>query len=459
MPKECEGVVPKDLTGGITLAYVLTFMRIQVVTRHIYRTIVFAVLAMMAGAAQAQQAASLPPPQAPINPIRQPAYPAYNTPRIPNYAGQYAQTADQYAYGDNGQQPPQSYYDEYGVEQVANLTYQPQPAPPADGAAAQPAAAGAPCGTSCCPTVCCNDCCEPFWVHRNSVFADWLYLKARNGSDVANAIPQNGIGPSATPFGQVGSNSPTYQPSGFRLGGTYAINRCASIYAAYTYWQGESNGSTFANPPLVVHSLLTLPQTGTAASDGTASLTRDAIRFQFADVDYRRLIRGGTNWYLNYAVGARYANLYQLYQQVQVNGPTHTTVASNVGMDAAGARFGLAGARKAANRGFFLYGNAFADILVGNFRSAYMQTNNLSGVQGFATWQSFRPVPILEFEIGTGWRSPNGLWQFSGGYYFAAWFNTVTSSNFVQAVQNSNYVNVGSTITFDGLVLRAQRNW
>ncbi|OYV84948.1 MAG: hypothetical protein B7Z73_14505 [Planctomycetia bacterium 21-64-5] len=128
-------------------------------------------------------------------------------------------------------------------------------------------------------------------------------------------------------------------------------------------------------------------------------------------------------------------------------------------MDAAGTRFGLLGSRKAVNNGFYIYGSAFADILVGNFRASYLQANNLSGTQGMATWQSFRPVPILEFEIGPGWRSANGKWQLSGGYYFAAWFNTVTSSNFVQAVQNSNYVNVGSTITFDGLVVRAQRNW
>src|SRR5581483_7762634 len=237
-----------------------------------------------------------------------------------------------------------------------------------------------------CQTSCCQDCCDPFWAHRNSVFAEALFLKPRGGSDVANAQPQNGIGPTAVPFGVVSSNSPTYSP-GFRLGGTFALDRCSSIYAAYTYYQAESNGSLFVNPPLVDHSLVTLPQIGTAASDGLASLSRYNIRFQFADLDYRRLIAGGRNWYLNYAVGARYANLQQLFRQTQVLGPSMTGVGTNIGLDAAGSRVGLLGARKAANRGVYIYGNAFADILVGNFRSSYRQANTLSGVQGFNSWQ------------------------------------------------------------------------
>lgn len=214
---------------------------------------------------------------------------------------------------------------------------------------------------------------------------------------VASAIPQSGIGPGAVPAGNVGSNSPTYSP-GFRVGGTLRLDRVSSLYAAYTYYQAESNGSTFANPPLVVHSLVTLPQTGTAASDGLAAFSRYNIRFQFADADYRRLIAGGGNWFVNYAVGARYANLQQLFRQAQVNGPGMTGVTSNIGMDAAGGRVGF-------------------------------------------------------------WVSPNGAWRFSAGYYYAAWFNAVTSSNYIQAAQNNNFVGVGNAITFDGLVLRAQRLW
>jgi hypothetical protein len=431
------------------------------------QTLAFAVLAVMAAPAKGQQIYT---PQ----PVNQPAYQAQGGQAVPNYAAQYAAHEGYLAdgsYYDGSPQgyyegspggyyegSPQGYYEQRpaagGIQQVANLTYKADTAQPAAGAPAQNGASGN-CGT-CCPT----SCCDPFWSHQSSVFFDWLFLKPRN-NDVASAVPQNGIGPAAVPFGTVGSNSPTYQP-GFRIGGTYALNRCSSLYAAYTYFQAESNGSTFANPPLVVQSLVTLPQTGTAASSGTAAFSRDAIRFQFADIDYRRLIAGGANWYVNYAVGARYANLYQYFRQAQVNGPTQTGVATNIGMDAIGPRFGLLAARKAPYRGVYMYGSGFADILVGNFRNSYQQVNNLAGVQGFSNWQSFRPVPILEFELGAGWRSPNGKWQFSGGYYFAAWFNVVTPGTYINAVQTNNYVNnngVANNITFDGLVLRAQRLW
>ncbi|HWB09647.1 MAG TPA: Lpg1974 family pore-forming outer membrane protein [Pirellulales bacterium] len=417
--------------------------------RRITTTLLLAVLAAVAPA-YAQQVQ-------PIQRISQSASPASNDVAPGGYAKRYAVTADGYLV-EVGDQPYQPQYVEsdpqgFGVDQVANLTYQGDgtqaPADAADGKSC--------CSNGCCPTSCCQECCEPFWAHRTSVFLEALFLKPR-GADVANAQPQNGIGPTAVPFGAVSSNSPTYSP-GFRVGATFALDRCSSIYAAYTYFQAESNGSQFVNPPLVDHSLVTLPQIGNAASDGLASLSRFNIRFQFADLDYRRLMMGGRNWYVNYAVGARYANLQQLFRQTQVIGPTMTGVTSNIGMDAAGARLGLLGARKAANRGVYIYGNAFADILVGNFRSSYLQANNLAGVQGFNSWQNFRPVPILEYELGLGWVSPNGRWQFAGGYYFAAWFNCVTTSNYIQAVQTSNYVNASNAITFDGLVLRGQRLW
>jgi hypothetical protein len=431
-------------------SFVTTFTRIRTVKRRISTTLLFTALAAVAPA-HAQQAGM-------TQRTSQPAYPASNGAVAPMYATQYAVTADGYlvatGYGTHQQGYADSDAQATGIDQVSNLSYE------GDGtqaAAAEGSTSGSCCSNGCCQTSCCQNCCSPFWAHRTGVFAEALFLKPR-GADVANAQPQNGIGPAAVPFGTVSSNSPTYSP-GFRLGGTFGLDRCSSIYAAYTYFQAESNGSLFVNPPLVDHSLVTLPQTGTAASDGLASFSRMNIRFQFADVDYRRLIAGGQNWYINYAVGARYANLQQLFRQAQVIGPTTTGVTSNVGLDAAGSRVGLLGARKAANRGFFIYGSAFADILVGNFRSSFLQANNLSGVQGFNSWQNFRPVPILEYELGVGWTSPNGRWQFAGGYYFAAWFNCVTNSNYIQAVQTSNYVNVGNTITFDGLAIRGARLW
>lgn len=305
---------------------------------------------------------------------------------------------------------------------------------------------------------CCQDCCEPFWAHRTGAFFDFLYLRPRN-ADVAYALPRNGVNPAtAVPYGGVATANPNFGP-GFRIGGIWAIDRCSSFRFAYTYFQSIANGSVFANPPLTVHSLVTDPHTYTTASDSLASLSRYNIRFQLVDFDYRRLIAAGANWSLNYSVGTRYAHLSQFFRESQPIGPGSTNVGSNINFDGGGARVGLLGQRKAYNRGFLLYGRGFADMLVGNFRSSYLQVNNFQQTQVWSSWKSFRTVPMLEFELGAGWISRDGRFQFRGGYYFASWFNTVTTANYIQSVQTNNYVGVGNAITFDGLVLRGQYNW
>ncbi len=318
-------------------------------------------------------------------------------------------------------------------------------------------AAGGGCG-SCGSALCCDECCEPFWAHRTGAFIDFLYLRPRN-ADVAYALPRNGVDPAtAVPFGGVATANPDYSP-GFRIGAAYALDRCSSLQLAYTYFQSETNGSVFANPPLTVHSLVTDPHTYTTASDSLAALSRYNVRFQLIDLDYRRLIAGGTNWSVNYAVGTRYAHLTQLFRESQPIGPGSTNVGTNINFDGAGARVGLLGERKAANRGFLFYGKGFADVVAGNFRSDYHQVNNFQQTQVWTSWKDFRTVPILEFELGAGWVSRSGRLRFQGGYYFASWFNTVSTSNYIQSVQTNNYVNVGNAITFDGVVLRGQYNY
>ena len=187
---------------------------------------------------------------------------------------------------------------------------------------------------------CCSDCCDPFWAHRTGVFAEALFLRPR-GHDVAYAVPQNGIDPvTAVPFGRTATAAGEYS-FGFRGGFNYALSRCTSIQVSYTYYQSETDSAIAANPPLAIHSLVTDPHTYTAASNSGAALARYAQRFQFADVDYRRLWAGGRNWYVNYSVGTRYAQLTELFREAQPIGPGSTNVGTNVRFDGAGARIGL----------------------------------------------------------------------------------------------------------------------
>jgi len=166
---------------------------------------------------------------------------------------------------------------------------------------------------------------------------------------------------------------------------------------------------------------------------------------------------------VNYTLGTRYANLHQAFREAQTFGPGVSNVASNINFDGLGTRVGLQGIRKVRNRGFMAYGKGFASVVVGTFRSGYLQTNNFQGVQGGAAWNDSRAVPILEYELGVGWQNPTGRIRISAGYYFAAWFNTVSTNNFINSVQTNGYNTNTSfradTITFDGLTTRAEYRW
>ncbi len=106
-----------------------------------------------------------------------------------------------------------------------------------------------------------------------------------------------------------------------------------------------------------------------------------------------------------------------------------------------------------------MYGNAFASVLAGNSRASYLQTNVFQQVQVTNRWTDFRTVPILEYELGTGWQNDNGRLRITAGYYFGVWFNTLGTSDYIQAVQTNNYLERNSAVTFDGLTTRFQYVW
>jgi hypothetical protein len=353
-----------------------------------------------------------------------------------------------------------------GTDQLTYNDYYAEGPTPADGSAAPAGTGSAAAGSgggSCCGSgsgcnTCCDPCCNSVWGHCTGLFAEALFLRPR-GADVPFAVVHNGVDPATfTSFGTVATANPDFS-FGYRGGAVYGLNQVSSIQASYTYFQSETNGSIFTAPPLSIHSLVTDPHTFTAASDSLAALARYTVRFQFVDVDYRRLLAGGRNWGVNYSIGTRYAQLTELFRSSQPIGPGVTNVGTNVKFDGMGARAGLQGTRKMANRGFLIYGQGFASVLPGNARASYLQTNNFAGTQVANSWKDFRTVSILEFEVGSGWQNASGRLRISAGYYFAVWFNTLGTNDYIQAVQTNDYVNRNSAITFDGLTTRLQYVW
>jgi hypothetical protein len=315
----------------------------------------------------------------------------------------------------------------------------------------------------------CQECCIPFWEHRTSFFGEFLYLRP-TGIDMAHAFqsttagPLTGFAPGANPDGAVGVLNPVYTPA-FRVGGAVALDSCSSVGASWARFQshcentvalprgpGQPNDTNVTSLVLVANGN-NIPPTASLATAGYD------VDFQLFDVDYRRLLSGGFRHALNYTVGVRYGNLVQGFQQntnfAQPLTPQQTN--TNIRFEGAGLRTGLDGARQIGNSRLSFYGKSFISVLFGEVNASYTQTNILDQtVQATSRWADVRPIPILEYELGLNWTSRNGHWRMSGGYYTAFWFNAVTTGQYVQSVQTSNFVNVGQTVSFNGLVSRLE---
>ncbi|MCH8828453.1 MAG: hypothetical protein IID45_02635 [Planctomycetes bacterium] len=323
------------------------------------------------------------------------------------------------------------------------------------------ACVGKPCaGNGCAPQKgcaakkdCCDPCCPAFWEHRNAVFGEFLYLTAR-GANVNFATPVDGFGANALPIAHIAVTDPDYD-AGIRIGGTWAIDSCSSLEFVYTRWESNTEHSvSSAGGGGFIRSELTHPNTANVAADSLMARANYNIDFQLYDANYKALVWGGDCYFLNYVVGVRYAHLDQDLNAVySINGATF--VESEIDFNGFGPRIGLEGERLLSN-GIFLYGKGFLNVLMGEFDVEYSQANVFAGQQVFTGFNDDRVVTILEFELGVGWQSECGKYRVSAGYYFASWFNTLTTANTVNAIQMNNFADVEKAITFDGLTARAE---
>jgi hypothetical protein len=173
----------------------------------------------------------------------------------------------------------------------------------------------------------------------------------------------------------------------------------------------------------------------------------------------RRLFSGGCRHALNYVVGARYGKLQQNFRQIGNFSPPTGTIrtSTDIEFEGVGLRAGLEGEHRIGYSGFAGYGKLAMNVLFGEFHSNYLQFNQTTDeTQANSNWDDRRAVPLLEYEVGVSWTSRRGHWRTTAGYYTAFWFNTITTGEFVQAVQNADFVDVGETIAFNGFVSRVE---
>jgi hypothetical protein len=136
-----------------------------------------------------------------------------------------------------------------------------------------------------------------------------------------------------------------------------------------------------------------------------------------------------------------------------------TLVSTHINFDGVGPRIGLDGSVKCSH-GLYLYGRGTANFLAGHFGADFTQINSFAGNQGFIDYTDDRVVTILELELGVGWTNAKRNVHVMVGYYLAAWFDAVTTNDFITAVGANNFTtngnNLENTITLDGLMARVE---
>ncbi len=298
---------------------------------------------------------------------------------------------------------------------------------------------------------------------RWMVFGEVLWLHP-TGVDMAHAQQQDGIGGAGTvPFGTIGVVDPSYD-IGFRLGGELQVTPCSGVFVSYAFFDTTEESSVV--PPAAVGgglgavgSLVHHPGAAITASVGPVDATYD-IEFQLGDAAYRQILYRDCVHSLSSFVGARFAQLEQRFlQQGEFAGGAAGTIqtTTNIEFTGAGPMAGLDSMHKLGETGFSVYGRALVAAITGSFESHYRMLNTTTDVLlAESIWEDDRIVPMLEYELGIAWTSPRSRVRLAAGYMMSHWFNVVTTPVLVDAVQADNYVDVGDTISFDGLVGRAE---
>ena len=290
------------------------------------------------------------------------------------------------------------------------------------------------------------------------VFGEFLYLNPR-GADVPFAVPQDGTGGIGTvPVGAVSTADIGYTPA-FRGGGFFTIGEDALVELTYSRFESNSTTNVAATAPNVINPLTLFPGTFNAGFTAEEATANYDIDFQFIDADYMVMALNCDQYWLGYLLGARYAELGQTFSVTYPFAAPDgtTTLNTNVDFTGVGMRLGLMGQRILfPNYGLRLYGTGVANIMVGKFDASYTQTNQFNGVEATASLSEDRIVPVLDLELGIAWLGPKGHLRLSAGYMVSAWFNAVTTPDWIASVQDRSFSPGSDTLTFDGLTARAQ---
>jgi hypothetical protein len=302
-------------------------------------------------------------------------------------------------------------------------------------------------------------CCAPWWSHRCGVFGEFLLLRPGN-VDQVYTIEQDTVVPGDSPTGPVGRLN-VDEEAAYRVGFTICASPCTSLVASWTQFEGSTSNQIRANGDNVLNSQIIHPSTLTT---GAASLQSGAtydIDFQLFDLAYRHIFKACDTYAINWLAGFRYGQMSQdLLTGQEVSVATGlVTNKIDVDFDGFGMIFGLDAERRSPCTGMMVYSKALTSFLGGDWKGSYVQQNQFDGGVVANNYEDYRVTPVLELELGLGWRSPCGRCRASVGYMTSAWYDAVSTRQYVDAVRNNDYISVDETVTFSGLTTRIEANF
>jgi hypothetical protein len=260
---------------------------------------------------------------------------------------------------------------------------------------------------------------------------------------LGNAIQ---IGPTATV-------DPGFQIA-FAVGGSFALSPTSSLRAKYTRFDQTTTNSATIAPPDVLRSLVTHPLGMNAATDTLDASANYRLNYNMGDADYAGTLRDNEKYFINYFGGGRYLQFDQDFNAAFTTIGT-TAVNTAIQFNGGGIGLGLEGQRRNCPTGLLVFARGASHFVVGEFDASYAQTDAAGVPVVASSFSAARIVPMLDLELGAGWMSANGRVRLTAGYLISAWFNMVTTPEYIQAVQVNNFDGLSDTVTFDGLTARA----
>ncbi|NLX97027.1 MAG: hypothetical protein GXY83_12705 [Rhodopirellula sp.] len=341
----------------------------------------------------------------------------------------------------------------YDIRSVGYAGEEKTAAPAAPAGECSTCTGGEVCTDGTCDTgiACVDPCYQPRWTF----FGDVLYLRARD-VEVPYAVQNDGT-ETVNQVGRVALVDPDYD-LGFRIGGSFMLDCDAALAMQYTWWRADTEDSfTVDQPGAIGRWLVSHPGTLNVDSGDLDATAEYDIEFQLVDVDYRSNFYCNGRTSLTWLAGVSYGHLEETFASQLFGNQNGSFVDTNIKFDGGGIRLGLEAERYARDCGLLVYGRGSARFLAGEFDADYIQ-GEIPGdpVQINTGWKAGRVVSILDLELGAGWQNCNGTFRVTGGYMVSGWFNTVTTADWISAVHNNNYNDLGDTITFDGFVARAE---